>query len=127
MTIEEKVYEALTNPLSDVPNLTGNRILPDGVFQGMERPYIKHFVVSLDPVHTHAGMATLKRWPYQISMFADSISSLTAVRAAVMAALDQSTDPKFYITGLVSLDGVDSTDTPVVGQALLLDAWWYEE
>jgi hypothetical protein len=58
-------------------------------------------------------------------MFAASASSLVALRTAVMAALEASKDPRFFITGMVSIDnGELSTDSPIVGQALLIDAWY---
>jgi hypothetical protein len=123
MTIEEKVYAAL-NVAGVTAICPAARIKPDGVYQTLPRPYIKHFAVALGPTQTHSGMAALKNWGYQISMFADSISSLTSLRTAVIAALEASTDPKFFITGMVQLDGTDSPDTPVIGQALILDAWY---
>lgn len=124
MTIEEKIYAVLSAAAGVIEICPADRILPDGVYQGIARPYIKHFAVALDPIETHAGRAAMAEWGYQISMFADAIETLTALRTAVLAALEASADPKCFVTGLVHLQGVPSTDTPVIGQALLLTVWY---
>lgn len=124
MTIEESVKAVLAGNAGVTAICPASRIKPDGVYQGIARPYMKHFAAGLAPLQTHSGMASLKVWNYQISMFAESIASLTSLRTAVMAALESSADPKFFITGMIPLGGVDSTDTPVIGQALLLEAWY---
>lgn len=125
MTIEEKVFSILSGASGVTALVPADRIKPEGVYQGLARPYIRHFAVSVEPIYTHDhGMGALKNWPYQVSIFAASMSSLAAVRTAVVAALDASVDPKFFLRGLAYLDGTDSTDVPVVGQALLMDAWY---
>jgi len=124
VTIEESVFTVLAGDAGVTAIVPASRIKPDRVYQGLERPYIRHFAVSVDPIQTHTGMAALKMWQYQVDLFADSIESLTALRTAVMAALDAPADPKFFLRRLVRLGGVDSTDTPVIGQGLLLDVWY---
>jgi hypothetical protein len=124
-TIEDRVYAVLSGSAGVTALCPAARIKPEGVYQNLALPYIRHFAVSLSPIQTHGGMATLKRWPYQIAMFAASASSLVALRTAVMAALEASKDPRFFITGMVNFDnGELSTDIPIVGQALLIDAWY---
>jgi hypothetical protein len=126
MTIEEAVYSVLSGAAGVTALVPAGRIKPEGVYQGIRRPYIRHFAVSVEPIHTHdQGMVELKNWPYQVSIFAETPQSLTDVRTAVMAALDASASPKFFLRGMVRLETpVDSTDTPVIGQGLLLDAWY---
>jgi hypothetical protein len=125
MTIEEAVYLVLSGDAAITALVPAGRIKPEGVHQGIRRPYIRHFAASVEPIHTHDdGMATLKNWPYQVSIFAETTDSLMAIRTAVIAALDASRLPKFFLRGMTRLDAVDSTDTPVIGTALLLDAWY---
>jgi hypothetical protein len=124
MSIEQKVFEVLSGAAGVVALCPASRIRPDGVYQGLARPYIKHFPVALERLQTHQGAAELTRWPYQISMFADSVESLAGLRAAVMAALEASADPRFFLTGLERLEGSDEPELPIVGEALLLDAWY---
>ena len=124
MTIEEKVFAVLAGAEGVVSLVPSDRIMPDGVYMGLERPYIKHFAVGLDRMRLHDRPATLCNWPYQISIFGDSVSSITAVRSAVMAALEASINPHFSLTGLVRLQTSESTDVPIMGEALLVDAWF---
>lgn len=123
--IEEAVYAVLSTDPTVTLLCPAARIKPDGAYQNVPLPFIKHFAVSLAVTNTHGGMAALKEWPYQISMFAASVASLASLRDAVMSALQASRDPKFFITGLVQLGtGDPSTDNNVVGQALLVSAWY---
>lgn len=125
MKIEEAVYAVLSGDASVTFLCPAERIKPDGVYQNLALPYIKHFAVALSVTETHGGMADLKEWPYQISMFAASVASLASVRSAVMSALQASRDPRFFVQGLVKLDtGDPSTDSVIVGQALLVRAFY---
>jgi hypothetical protein len=125
MTIEEAVYAVLSDDAGVTAICPAARIKPDGVYQNLALPYIKQFPVALSVANTHSGMADLKEWPYQISMFAASAASMASLRSAVMAALEASRDPKFFVTGLVQLgDDSPSTDKPILGQALLVSAWY---
>lgn len=123
MTIEQATYGVLSGA-GGVTALVADRIKPEGVYQNIPLPWIKHFVVTVAPLHTHQGMAALKEWPYQVSYFAPDIRMLTNIRTAVMAALDASANPKYFIRGITRLDEVESTDKPTLGEALLLDAWY---
>jgi len=124
VAIEEQVFSVLSGSAAVTALCPAVRILPEGVYQGLARPYIRHFSVDIDPIHTHQGMATLKNWPYQVSIFADDVATLTALRSAVIAALDASTYPRFNLTGAPRIENMESTDTPTVGVALLLEAWY---
>jgi len=124
MTIEEKVFAVLAGAGGVVSLVPSERIMPDGVYLGLARPYIKHFAVGLDRMRLHDRPATLCNWPYQVSIFGESVESITAVRTAVIEALEASVNPHFSFTGLVRLQTSESTDVPILGQALLLDAWF---
>ena len=125
MKIEEAVHAVLSGDASVTFLCPAERIKPMGIYQGLALPYLVHFPVSLSVIETHGGMADLKEWPYQISMFAASVSALASLRSAVMSALQASSDPKFFVQGLVKLDtGDPSTDSAIVGQALLVRAFY---
>ena len=87
MNIEEKVYAVLSVAAGVIAFTTAARIKPIGDWQALDRPYIIHFPVTEENVHTHdKGLANLKLWRYQVSCIADSYSSAKALAVAVRDA-----------------------------------------
>ena len=88
MTIREKVQAILAAAGGVTTFVPANRIRVPGPWQNLARPYIIHFVVAVDPTHTHAGLAQGLGWEYQVSVFADSYSTGDAIARAVVTALN---------------------------------------
>lgn len=125
MTIEEAMYALLSGNAGVTAICPADRIKPEGVYQGLARPYIRHFAIALTPIETHSGRAALTSWGYQLSLWADTVASLTSLRTAVLGALEMSANPRVFVTGLVPLAASrDSVDAPRVGQALELEVWY---
>src|SRR3954471_24218980 len=103
MSAESSMFATLSGAAGLVALVPAVRIRPKGVYRGLECPYIVEFPVALERIETHAGPASLECWPYQISIFAHSWTDIIAVRAQVFAALGASADPRYMVTGVVTL------------------------
>jgi hypothetical protein len=89
MTCETAVQEILTEAAAITALCPATRIRTPGAWQNMDRPYIVHFPVSIEPIRTHEGLQDLTIWAYyQVSIFSDSYSTGKALADAVIAALD---------------------------------------
>ena len=104
MNVVQKVYEALSASSAVTVLCPATRIKPPGPQQGQERPYIVHFPVTVDPLHTYGGRAALLVYTrYQISCFADSRLAADSLAEAVVGALDTAGSPgPFQWTGIGS-------------------------
>lgn len=88
MTIQEQVTTILWADAGVTALVSTAKIKTPGDWQNLSRPYIIHRPVSADPFYTMDGLARLKCWPsYQIDCYADTYSSLTAVKDVVINAL----------------------------------------
>lgn len=87
MAIEQQVFSILSGFTGLTALVPAAQIKVPGNWQNLVRPYIIHFPVSPDPVHTHDDSAVLPGvWDfYQIDVFADSYSSGRAVVAVIIA------------------------------------------
>lgn len=86
MTPDDKI-QAVLLATAGVTSLT-TRIMAGEGGQLVARPYIRHFPVGVDPIHTQDALMGLRSWPfYQVSCFADSHSGARALADAVTASL----------------------------------------
>lgn len=89
MNIEKAVYQILSANAGLTALVSADKIYPDDETQNVALPFIKHFQVSSQPVHTHGGLATLEISDfYQVSVFASSKREARLIAEAVKAALD---------------------------------------
>lgn len=97
MTVEEATYAALSAAGAVTALVPASRIKVRGNWQNLAAPYIIHFPVSADPIHTHEGRAALTGWPfYQVSIFATTYSQARAIAQAVVTALGAVGHPKYF-------------------------------
>lgn len=87
MTVEEKVQSVLVADAALIALVTSSHIRVIGDNQGLSTPYIVHFPVSVRQNHMHSGLARLRFWDYQISVFAASYSSARAIASRLIALL----------------------------------------
>lgn len=93
MTPEQKVFELLSADTALVALVPAARIKPPGDIQGLEKPYIIHFPVAVEPTNCHDGPQTFRTWRfYQVSVYSADYTSGRAVATAVEAALDGYSD-----------------------------------
>lgn len=125
MTVEEAVQAILTGNAGVTALCPAPRIKPDGLYQSLTRPYIVHFIVAMEELDTHDSAATLKKWPYQIMYFGDSVAMIVPLRLAVMSAIKASVYPAFLNVSVSRPpNGLQSLDTTVIGEAITADVWY---
>ena len=85
------------------------RIKVQGDWQNLALPYIMHFPVGVQPIHTHTeGLAALRLWRfYQISIFALTYSEAIGIRDALIAGLDGYKDSD---VNRIAYRGIGSSD-----------------
>jgi hypothetical protein len=89
MVIEEKIYEILSAESSVTDLCPASRIKVPGDWQGLDRPYVVHFPVSIEPTRDHSGLKALRVWDfYQVSIVSDTYATGSAVAVAVRDAMD---------------------------------------
>lgn len=89
MTVEEKIQAVLEGSGSVTSVVPVARIKVPGDWQDLALPYIIHFPLLDEPIHTHDGLAKLRIWRfYQVWIYAASYSQAAQLRDAVILALD---------------------------------------
>jgi hypothetical protein len=108
-TIEEHVLSLLAAALP--PTVPANRIKPRGDWQNLDRPYVVHFPVAVDPIYTHGGRAALTPWPaYQVNVVTSgesgvAYSQAATIARAIVAALEGAHgQATFFWRGFIPLD-----------------------
>ena len=87
MTISECVQAVLIANAALVAAVPAVRIKVPGNWQNMDRPYIQHFPVTVQPVVVHQGLKAGKRWSYQVDVYADTMGEAEDVAFLAVAAL----------------------------------------
>lgn len=90
LSVEAKMYSIMSNAAGITALVPAAKIKVPGAWQNLARPYLVHFPVAVELIHTHGeGLADLRIWRfYQISIFADTYGEAIAIRDALVLALD---------------------------------------
>jgi len=90
VTVEEKMFSIFQGLAAVTAIVPIERIKGPGDWQNLARPYIVHFPVAVEPIHTHTeGLMGLKIWRfYQVSIIAASYGLAATIRDVLIDALD---------------------------------------
>jgi hypothetical protein len=122
MTVEAKMYAIMSTAAGITALVPAARIKPPGAWQNLTRPYLVHFPVAVDLIHTHYGLAELRMWRfYQIDIFADTYGNAIEIRDALVLALDGYKDAEVNRIAYQGAGGAGDFDTDLGIQHLALN------